>query len=107
MLKWPDLTFPPINLWSLPKQQKDYDMMQISLYDTNGDFTITLHDNFEQLEEYIELLVKPILRAAGFGEASLDKYFVKEEPYTVAYSEFELEPVEKKVVDKVAKKYYE
>lgn len=110
MIQWPDLTFPPLNLWNFPRQPniyKEKKMMQISLYDTNGDFTITLHDNFEQLEEYIELLVKPVLRAAGFQEASLDKYFVKEEPYTVVYSEFELEPIEKKVVDKVAKKYYE
>jgi len=80
-------------------------MMQISLYDTNGDFTITLHDNFETLDDYIELLVKPVLRAAGFQEASLDKYFVKEEP--LSFPDWVLEPIEKKVVDKVAKKYYE
>jgi len=81
--------------------------MQITLSDTNGEFSIYLKEDFETIDDYIELLVKPVLRAAGFGEASLDKYFVKEEPYTVSYSEFELEPVEKKVVDKVAKKYYE
>lgn len=79
-------------------------MMQISLYDANGDFTITLHDNFEQLEEYIELLVKPVLRAAGFQEASLDKYFVKE---GVEYYNWELGPIEKKATDTFAKKYYE
>lgn len=81
--------------------------MQITLSDNNGDFSIYLKEDFETLDDYIELLVKPVLRAAGFQEASLDKYFVKEEPYTVVYSEFELEPIEKKVVDKVAKKYWE
>lgn len=78
--------------------------MQITLSDKNGDYAIYLNNDYEQLEEYVELLVKPILRAAGFAEASLDKFFVKE---GVEYYNWELEPVEKKVVDKVAKKYYE
>lgn len=86
---------------------RNFNMMQISLSDTNGLYSISLDNDFETLDEYVELLIKPILRAAGFGEPLLDKYFVKEEPHTVSYSEFELEPIEKKVVDKVAKKYYE
>ncbi len=23
--QWPDFKFPPVNLWSLPKQRKDFD----------------------------------------------------------------------------------
>lgn len=79
--------------------------MQITLSDANGEFSIYLKEDFETLDEYVELLIKPILRAAGFGEESLDKYFVKEEP--LSFVDWELEPIEKKVVDKVAKKYYE
>ena len=101
MVNWPDLILPPINLWSLPKQQKDYDM-QITLSDTNGEFSIYLKEDFETLDEYVELLIKPILRAAGFQEGSLDKYFVKEGVYN-----WELEPIEKKATDTFAKKYYE
>ena len=103
MVNWPDLILPPINLWSLPKQQKDYDM-QITLSDTNGEFSIYLKEDFKTLDEYVELLIKPVLRAAGFQEDSLDKYFVKE---GVEYYNWELEPIEKKATDTFAKKYYE
>jgi len=80
MVSWPDLIFSPINLWSLPKQQKDYNMIPIALPHKNDYSPICPNNDFEILEEYIELFIKPLLRAAGFGEASLDKYFVKEEP---------------------------
>ncbi len=77
-------------------------MMQISLSDTNGLYSISLDNDFETLDEYVELLIKPVLRAAGFGEPLLDKYFVKEE--NVAWK---LSPIEKKVAEKSAKKYWE
>lgn len=78
--------------------------MRITLVDTNGGYTISLNNDFETLDEYVELLIKPVLRAAGFQEDSLDKYFVKE---GVEYYNWELEPIEKKATDTFAKKYYE
>ena len=78
--------------------------MRITLVDTNGGYTISLNNDFETLDEYVELLIKPVLRAAGFQEDSLYKYFVKE---GVEYYNWELEPIEKKATDTFAKKYYE
>ena len=81
MIQWPDLTLPPLNLWNFPKQPnlyKEY-AMQISLTDANGTYSIFLENDFDHMEEYIELLVKPILRAASFSDVIIDKYFVKEE----------------------------
>ena len=78
--------------------------MRITLVDTNGGYTISLNNDFETLDEYVELLIKPVLRAAGFQEDSQDKYFVKE---GVEYYNWELEPIEKKATDTFAKKYYE
>lgn len=78
--------------------------MQITLSDTNGEFSIYLKEDFETLDDYIELLVKPVLRAAGFCEPLLDKYFVKEAPISFADGKVELSPAAEK---KSAKKYWE
>ena len=53
--------------------------MNISLTDTNGTYSIYLSEDFETLDEIISLLVKPVLLAAGFCEAQLDKHFTPDE----------------------------
>jgi hypothetical protein len=35
MITWPDMMFPPINLWSAPKQKIVYDERMISLESCN------------------------------------------------------------------------
>ena len=59
--------------------------MYISLTDTNGSYSISLDRDFETLDETIELLIKPILLAAGFCEAQLDEYFVKEDEFQIVF----------------------
>lgn len=78
--------------------------MRITLIDANGEFSIYFHNDFETLDEYIELLIKPVLRATGFCEPLLDKYFVKEAPISFADGKVELSPAAEK---KSAKKYWE
>jgi len=80
--------------------------MQISLTDANGTYSIFLERSFDHMEEYIELLVKPILRAASFSDVVIDKYFVKEEDfYWDNMPLFEEKPVAKKAVAKKAEDY--
>jgi len=83
MMSWPDLTFPPLNLWNFPNQPDLYKehKMKISLTDANGTYSIFLNEDFDLMDDYIERLIKPILRAASFSDLSIDKYFVKEEEY--------------------------
>lgn len=107
MVSWPDLTFPPLNLWNFPRQPnlyKEHKTMHITLTDTNGEFSIYLKKDFEALDDYVELLVKPVLRAAGFSDAALDQYFLKDE-FPPSY--WELIPKEEPVEKKAAKKYWE
>jgi len=49
-------------------------MMSIVLTDSNGTYTVKLDREFVTLEEYIELLVKPVLLAAGFHPDSINRY---------------------------------
>jgi len=110
MIQWPDLTFPPLNLWNFPNQpnirastranlHKEH-KMQISLTDANGTYSIFLNEDFDLMDDYIECLIKPILRAASFSDLSIDKYFVKEEE-NFSWDNmplFEEKPVAKKAV---------
>ena len=108
-MNWPDLTLPPLNLWNFPRQPNlnKGNKMQISLTDANGSYNIFLEQDFDTLEEIISLLVKPILLAASFSEAQLDKYFVKEENFQMDFTDWLDDEEEECVVKKaptVAKK---
>jgi hypothetical protein len=48
--------------------------MKITLTDTNGTYTIEIDKEFVHMEEYIELLIKPVLLAAGFHPDTIKKY---------------------------------
>lgn len=72
MYQWSDVSLPPINLWNFPRKEKG--MMSIVLTDSNGTYTVKLDREFVTLEEYIELLVKPVLLAAGFHPDSINRY---------------------------------
>lgn len=70
--------------------------MQISLTDANGSYNIFLEEDFDTLDQYVELLIKPILRAASFAEGSIDRYFINEDTMSDWTLDFELDDVEKK-----------
>lgn len=53
--------------------------MYIELIDTNGRYTISTDEEYVQLGDIVEFLIKPILRAASFSDVLIDKFFVKEE----------------------------
>ena len=49
--------------------------MYIQFQDTNGIYTISTNQDYETLGDIIEMLIKPVLRAATFSEESINKYF--------------------------------
>lgn len=72
--------------------------------DTNGTYTIETNEEYVELGDVIEMLIKPVLLAATFHPNSIEKYIPStEEDMSDWFVEFELdEVVEKKVA--VAKK---
>lgn len=48
--------------------------MKITLEDTDGIYTIELKDDFCQIQDYVSLLIIPVLKAAGFADGSINKY---------------------------------
>jgi hypothetical protein len=60
--------------------------MNITLTDQNGTYSISTISEFDTLDMYIDLLVKPILLAASFSESQLDDYFVKENEFNIVFS---------------------
>ena len=80
MINWPDLVLPPLNLYNFPRQPNIYKdtQMNITLTDQNGTYSISTNESYDTLDEYIEMLIKPVLLAATFSPALLDKFFVKD-----------------------------
>jgi hypothetical protein len=78
--------------------------MQISLTDANGSYNIFLEEDFDTLDQYVELLIKPILRAASFGEGAIARYFINEDTISDWTVDFDLDEVLEKKTAPVAKK---
>jgi hypothetical protein len=76
--------------------------MKISMTDTNGTYTIETNEEYVELGEIIEMLIKPVLLAATFHPATIEKYIPSDtEEMSDWFVEFELDD-EDEVVEKKA-----
>jgi hypothetical protein len=53
--------------------------MFISLTDANGTYSIRTDKDYDTLGDIVDMLIKPVLRAATFSEESISKFFKTEE----------------------------